>query len=134
MTGIALLILVSSISLAVMLACVSGNTVWAASTVMSPTSNAPSSHSGPVIQEQVNTGNAELDKQISKFYSCISKTHLDPPTIQVVDGCYSQQQIAGVTAPGTVTHNPNKLETHPIDTTPKQNTVNPPPGILVEVP
>ena len=134
MTGIALLILVCSISLAVILASVSGNTAWAATTVLSPANRAPSSHSGPVIQEQVNTGNTELDKQISNFYSCISKTHLDPPTIQVVDGCYSQQQIAGVTGSGTVTQNPNKVETHSVDTTPKQNTVNPPPGILVEVP
>jgi hypothetical protein len=134
MTGIALLILVSSISLAVMLVSASGNAAWAASTVISPTNRASSSHSGPVVQEQVNTGNAELDKQISKFYSCITKTHLDPPTIQVVDGCYSQQQIAGVTAPGTATHNPNNVETHTIDTSPKKNTVNPPPGILVEVP
>jgi len=33
-----------------------------------------------VIQEQVNTGNLVLDKEINKFYSCISKTHQDPPT------------------------------------------------------
>ncbi len=33
-----------------------------------------------VIQEQVNTGNPVLDKEINKFYSCISKTHQDPPT------------------------------------------------------
>ncbi len=134
MTAIALLILVSSIGLAVILSGVSGNAAWGASTVLSPTSRAPSSHSGPVIQEQVSTGNSGLDKQISKFYSCISKTHLDPPTIQVVDSCYTQQQIAGVTGSGTVTQNPNKVETHPFNTTPKHNTVNPPPGILVEVP
>jgi hypothetical protein len=33
----------------------------------------------PVIQEQVYTGNPDLDKQINKFYHCISKTHEDPP-------------------------------------------------------
>jgi hypothetical protein len=134
MRGIAILILVSSTVLAVILSGVSGNTAWGASITMSPTNHAPSSHSGPVIQEQVSTGNIGLDKQISKFYSCISKTHLDPPTIQVVDSCYTQQQIAGVTGPGTVTQNPNKVETRSLDTTPKHNTVNPPPGILVEVP
>jgi len=36
-----------------------------------------------VIQEQVNTGNPNLDKQINKFYSCISKTHQDPPIMQI---------------------------------------------------
>ena len=30
-----------------------------------------------VIQEQVNTGNPILDKEINKFYSCISKIHQD---------------------------------------------------------
>ena len=34
---------------------------------------------GPVTQEQVKSGNSNLDKEINKFYSCISKTHQDPP-------------------------------------------------------
>jgi hypothetical protein len=29
-------------------------------------------------------------KEINKFYSCISKTHQDPPSIEKVDNCYSQ--------------------------------------------
>lgn len=42
------------------------------------------------MQEQVKTGNSNLDKEINKFYSCISKTHQDPPSIEKVDNCYSQ--------------------------------------------
>jgi hypothetical protein len=45
---------------------------------------------GPVIQEQVDTGNLHLDKAINKFYDCLSHTHEDPPTVQKVDGCYHQ--------------------------------------------
>jgi hypothetical protein len=45
---------------------------------------------GPVIQEPVDTGNLHLDKAINKFYSCLSHTHEDPPTIQKVDDCYYQ--------------------------------------------
>ena len=45
---------------------------------------------GPVIQEQVDTGNLHLDKAINKFYSCLSHTHEDPPTVQKVDVCYHQ--------------------------------------------
>jgi hypothetical protein len=45
---------------------------------------------GPVIQEQVDTGNLHLDKAINKFYNCLSDTHEDPPTVQKVDGCYHQ--------------------------------------------
>ena len=46
--------------------------------------------SGPVIQEQVDTGNLHLDKAINKFYNCLSHTHEDPPTVQKVDVCYHQ--------------------------------------------
>lgn len=45
---------------------------------------------GPVVQELVKTGNSGLDKEINKFYNCISKTHQDPPTIEKVDSCYNQ--------------------------------------------
>ncbi|MGA9154619.1 MAG: hypothetical protein WBZ36_28890 [Candidatus Nitrosopolaris sp.] len=45
---------------------------------------------GPVIQEQVDTGNLHLDKAINKFYNCLSHTHEDPPTVQKVDVCYHQ--------------------------------------------
>ena len=46
---------------------------------------------------------SHLDKQINKFYNCISKTHQDPPSIQIVDNCYSQNSIAGITGPGSIT-------------------------------
>ena len=50
---------------------------------------------GSIIQELVNTGNPTLDKEINKFYSCISKTHQDPPSIRIVDNCYYQTSIGG---------------------------------------
>lgn len=51
-----------------------------------------SASSGPVIQEAVNTGNPDLDKQINKFYSCISKITHEPqePGKAAVDNCYFQ--------------------------------------------
>ena len=45
---------------------------------------------GPVFQEPVNSGNSNQDKQINKFYHCISKTHEAPPNIEKVDNCYYQ--------------------------------------------
>jgi hypothetical protein len=51
---------------------------------------ASSKGGGSVTQEKVSTGDSGLDKQINKFYSCISKTHQDPPTIEKVDSCYYQ--------------------------------------------
>ncbi|HYA85252.1 MAG TPA: hypothetical protein VEH06_17670 [Candidatus Bathyarchaeia archaeon] len=54
----------------------------------------------PVVQEQVDTGNAKLDKQINKFYHCISKTHEDPPSIQTVDNCYNRNSVGDYHGPG----------------------------------
>jgi hypothetical protein len=54
---------------------------------------------GSVVQEQVSTGNSGLDKDINKFYSCISKTHQDPPTRQIVDNCY-YQTVSGTSNSG----------------------------------
>jgi hypothetical protein len=51
---------------------------------------ASSKGGGSVVQEQVNSGNSNLDKEINKFYNCISKTHQDPPSINKVDNCYYQ--------------------------------------------
>jgi hypothetical protein len=45
---------------------------------------------GAVTQEKVNTGDLILDKGINAFYRCISKTHQDPPTIDIVYNCYYQ--------------------------------------------
>jgi hypothetical protein len=85
-----------------------------------------------VILEQVNTGNPILDKEINKFYSCISKTHQDPPTKQIVDDCYSQNSIAGISGPGNHNHNNNNNNNN-IET-PSIRIATPPPGVLVEVP
>jgi hypothetical protein len=90
-----------------------------------------------VIQEQVSTGNLNLDKEINKFYSCISKTHQDPPIIQIVDNCYSQNSITGITGPGNHNHNNNSNNNNNNNNnieTPSIRIAAPPPGILVEVP
>jgi hypothetical protein len=60
---------------------------------------ASSKGGGSVVQVQVSTGNSGLDKDINKFYSCISKTHQDPPTIEKIDNCY-YQTIGGGTNNG----------------------------------
>ena len=62
---------------------------------------------GPVIQEAVNTGNPELDKQVNKFYVCISKITNEPqePDKAHVDSCYFQivggsiNNSSGITSP-----------------------------------
>ena len=91
-----------------------------------------------VIQELVNTGNPILDKEINKFYSCISKTHQDPPTIQIVDNCYSQNSIAGISGSGSINHhyNNNNNNNNNNNTPSKSNSTiaTAPPGVLVEVP
>ncbi len=51
---------------------------------------ASSKGGGSVTQEKVSTGDSSLDKQINKFYGCISKTHQDPPNVEKVDSCYYQ--------------------------------------------
>jgi hypothetical protein len=56
---------------------------------LTPSAMASNKGGGSVVQEKVNTGNSNLDKSINKFYSCISKTHQDPPSIEKVDNCYS---------------------------------------------
>ena len=89
-----------------------------------------------VVQEQVNTGNPNLDKEINKFYSCISKTHQDPPPIQIVDNCYYQTSTGGINSGNGNnkdnhghSHNNKNFETH--STT---GIATAPPGVLVEVP
>ncbi|HKR57376.1 MAG TPA: hypothetical protein VJR67_00725 [Candidatus Nitrosopolaris sp.] len=88
--------------------------------------NGGTTTTGPVVQEQVNTGNPSLDKEINKFYSFISKTHQDPPTRQIVDNCYYQSSIEGISGGGGSSN--NNVESH---STTKAST--PPPGVLVEV-
>src|SRR2546426_12697773 len=67
MNDLPLLILIASIiGLSIL------TTNWYFNSVMAVTIRGAS-----VIQEQVNTGNPILDKEINKFYSCISKIHQD---------------------------------------------------------
>jgi len=82
---------------------------------------ASSKGGGSVAQEQVSTGNSNLDKEINKFYSCISKTHQDPPSIEKVDNCYYQglggsdsggTTSGGVTTGGTSTSSTSESTTH----------------------
>ena len=65
-----------------------------------------------VVQEQVNTGNPNLDKEINKFYSCITKTRQDPPSIQIVDNCYYQMSIGGINSGNGNNDNNNHAHSH----------------------
>jgi hypothetical protein len=92
-----------------------------------------------VVQEQVSTGNLNLDKEINKFYHCISKTHADPPSIQSVDNCYHQTSIGDyqTSTGGTSDDGGNRNIQYNNDET-HSTTVGilravPPPGVLVEV-
>ena len=66
-----------------------------------------SGSSGPVLQEAVKTGNPDLDKQVNKFYGCISKITHEPqePDKAQVDNCYFQifggstNYTSGITSP-----------------------------------
>ena len=66
-----------------------------------------SGSSGAVIQEAVTTGNPELDKQVNKFYGCISKITHEPqePDKTHVENCYFQNfggsinNSSGITSP-----------------------------------
>ena len=91
-----------------------------------------------VVQEQVSTGSLNLDKEINKFYHCISKTHADPPSIQSVDNCYHQSSIGdyqsstgGTSDGGNRNIQYNNDETH--SSTVGTLRVVPPPGVLVDV-
>ena len=91
-----------------------------------------------VVQEQVSTRNLNLDKEINKFYHCISKTHADPPSIQSVDNCYHQSPIGdyqsstgGTSDGGNRNIQYNNDETH--SSTVGTLRVVPPPGVLVDV-
>jgi hypothetical protein len=66
-----------------------------------------SGSSGQVIQEAVNTSNPELDKQVNKFYDCVSKITHEPqePGKAEADNCYFQvfggsiDNSSGITLP-----------------------------------
>jgi hypothetical protein len=74
------------------------------STFATPVMASSKGGGGPVSQEQVSSGNSNLDKEINKFYSCISKTHQDPPSIEKVDNCYYQALGGSVSISSSTTH------------------------------
>jgi hypothetical protein len=92
-----------------------------------------------VVQEQVSTGNLSLDKEINKFYHCISKTHEDPPSIQSIDNCYYQTSIGdyqtstGGTSDGGGNRNIQYNNDEPHSSTVGILRAVPPPGVLVDV-
>lgn len=67
---------------------------------------------GPVVQEKVNTGNSNPDKEINKFYSCISKAHQDPPTLEKVDSCYNQTVGGTGSNSGSTAASQTSISTH----------------------
>ena len=110
------------------------NTVNSSMAAMAASKGNGGASAGPVIQELVNTGNPTLDKEINKFYSCISKTHQDPPSIQIVDNCYYQTSIGGISGTGNINNNHNQNHNNnPVETR-STRISSPPPGVLVDVP
>jgi hypothetical protein len=94
----------------------------------STSSNSHSSKGSAVILIPVNSGDPALDKQINKFYSCISKTHMDPPTKDQLDSCYFQN-VGGQSSSSQTSDSDTqsqKLSKSKIDSSQ--------PGMLVEVP
>jgi hypothetical protein len=103
---------------------------FSSSKTSSPSSSSHSTKGSAVIEVPVNSGDPALDKHKSKFYSCVSKTHLDPPSKDQVDTCYFQfvgrdsgnsQSSRDTTSTHSHSHSISKID-------------NEPPGILVEVP
>lgn len=94
---------------------------------LSTTPTIHNNNKGPVIQEIVNTGNLVLDKQVNKFYSCISKVTHEPiePLKDQVDSCYLQVFGTGSSNIGNNNDSP---------TASSSKISSSPPGILVEVP
>ncbi len=81
------------------------------STALTTPAMASSKGVGSVVQEQVNSGNSNLDKEINKFYNCISKTHQDPPSINKVDNCYYQALGGSGSSGGGSTSNSGAMGT-----------------------
>ena len=44
---------------------------------------------------EIDTGSSSLNHDISSFYNCVTDTHKDPPSISVVDQCYSDNVQGG---------------------------------------
>jgi hypothetical protein len=59
---------------------------------------------GPVIQEAVNTGNPELDKQVNKFYGCISKITHEPQELvnqKLITAIFRYLEVVSTTVVGS---------------------------------
>jgi hypothetical protein len=109
-----------------------GDKAFGSTSKTSPTfANGHSTKGSAVIQLPVNTGDPTLDKQINKFYSCVSKTHLDPPSKDQVDGCYFQ--FLGGHGGNSQSDSGHKASTH-TQTQGKPKFDDSPTGMLVEVP
>lgn len=128
-------------SLLILISTIIGLSIITANTSINFAMAASSGNGGgaSVVQEQVNTGNPNLDKEINKFYSCISKTHQDPPSIQVVDNCYYQTSIGGINSGNGNNNNNNNNHAHShnnknLETHSTTGIASAPPGVLVEVP
>ena len=107
------------------------NAFSSTSKTSSPSSNSHNTKGSAVIQLPVNTGDQTLDKQINKFYSCVSKTHLDPPSKDQVAGCYFQ--YVGGDSGNTQSSNRDTTSMHSHSHS-ISKIDNSPPGMLVEVP
>jgi hypothetical protein len=107
-----------------------GDAFSGSSKTSSPSSSSHSTKGSAVIEVPVNSGDPTLDQHMNKFYSCVSKTHLDPPSKDQVDSCYFQfvgvssgnsQSSRDTTSTQSHSHSKSKID-------------NDPPGMLVEVP
>ncbi len=107
-----------------------GDAFSSTSKTSSPSSNSHSTKGSAVIQLPVNTGDPALDKQINKFYSCVSKTHLDPPSKDQVNGCYFQF-VGGDSGNSQSSSDNTSTHSHSHSISKIDNSL---PGMLVEVP
>ena len=107
-------------------------------TTSSASSNSHGSKGSAVILIPVNSGDPALDKQINKFYSCISKTHMDPPTKDQLDSCYLQNvggQNSGSQSSGSQSRGSQSSGSHTQSQKISKSKIDSsPPGMLVEVP
>ena len=86
-----------------------------------------------VIQEQVNTAIPSWTKKLTNSTCLYFEDPSRSPSKQIVDNCYSQNSISGITGPGNHNHNNNNNNNNIIET-PSTKIATPPPGVLVEVP
>ena len=62
---------------------------------------------------EIDTGSSSLNHDISNFYNCVTDTHKDPPSISVVDQCYSDNvQGGGISGSGSDLSSSSHIEFH----------------------